>query len=194
MLDTRNLLTNARRFVSLHAERLGLSLLQLREQLRDAIAHRVATAVAEAVQSVAQRVLGQRSDASLVQTWSQKPSPFWNDPTDLINGKTHRGPMRHHDANDDWREDDPTFTEPTSPAKRVGSRELLTAVAIAAFCSMLSWLGVEPLAKSVRELAGLSQVLSSSAGFLTVYSQIAVSASNPERSQTRNIPSIWRIS
>jgi hypothetical protein len=168
MLDNRSFLTSARHFISLHAERLGLSLVQLREQLRDAIAHRVATAVAEAVQTVAHRVLGQETDASPpMPGWSPKPNPLWDGRTNAMNSQTHQGSMRSPDTyEDDWPEDYTTFTEPQPPNKRVGSRALWTAVAIAAFCCMLSWLGLEPLAKSVRELAGLTQVLSAGTGFL----------------------------
>ncbi|MBX9680368.1 MAG: hypothetical protein K2X38_16540 [Gemmataceae bacterium] len=166
MIDTPNLLTNARRFVALHAERLGVSLVHLREQLREAIAQRVATAVAEAVHSVANRVLGDGI--------SQQPNRaihgsqrLWEDPMEPRSRQGLQANPQQHSGyeDDDWLEDVDPLSRPQLPSSR-GPRTLLASLAIAAFCSLLSWMGLDVLAKSVKELSALTNVLDAGAGIL----------------------------
>ena len=167
MFDTRNLLIGARRFVALHAERLGVSLVQLREQLREAIAQRIATAVAEAVQSVTKRMLGdgipQQPNRAI--HGSQR---LWEDPMEPRSrqGLQANPQQRNGYEDDDWPGDgDPLIGSQPSSAPRL-PRTLLASLAIAAFCSLLSWMGLDVLAKSVKELSALTNVLGAGAGIL----------------------------
>ena len=172
MIDTTNLLTNARRFVALHAERLGVSLVQLREQLREAIAQRVARAVAEAVHSVANRVLGDgRSDLLPQQpAWAGNGRQrLWEDPMDPRSRQGLQGQSLQHDEyeEDDWLDDAPSQSGGSQPlGKQRLPRTLLATLALAAFCGMLSWMGLDALAKSIKELSALTNVLGAGTGLL----------------------------
>jgi len=172
MIDSRSLIKSARIFLGQHAERLGVSLVQLREQLREAIAQRVATAVAEAVQSVTKRVLGEAAGDPLPRqpnATSNRSRQLWQDPMEprARNGLQAEPALRDAFDEDDW------FEEPASsgsgshspPSHRV-PRTLLATLAVAAFCSLLSWLGLDVLAKSVKELSALTNILGSGANFL----------------------------
>ena len=172
MIDTPNLLTNARRFVALHAERLGVSLVQLREQLREAIAQRVATAVAEAVQSVTKRVLGDgpTDRLPLQPAWAGNGHQrLWEDPRDAHSRQGRQGLSHQFDEHeeDGWLED---VSPPESGSQTLGKqrlpRTLFATLALAAFCGMLSWLGFDGLAKSVKELSALTNVLGAGTGLL----------------------------
>jgi len=163
MFNASNLLTGARQFVALHSDRLGLSLLQLREQLLEAIAQRVATAVADAVQAVTKGALGYgyAHCRSLNAMGPEGCERHWGNALDqLARPPLQRFSQQEDDEDEGWLDDDlgPAL-EPQATPKPQASRLRLQTLAIAALCTLLSWLGAGMLAKSIHELRGLDHVL-----------------------------------
>jgi hypothetical protein len=172
------------RSLSQRLDRLGSTLVDLRDRMRDGIAQAVAVAAADAVRTVTRALLGTSPNRDLVPTpsWSPPPrSSLWNEQDDLE--KENRFPSFDDEEEEDDLHDDEPQEKDTEPSRvrnalalgcegaawwlrRSTGRYAVTAVAIGLVCVAAAFLVSNHLAGSILSLATLADMMRSGTGLL----------------------------